>query len=801
MSSSIRRWCLATLGAVALAVVLLLYTPPGLAWLGQLAGPLSDGAVRVEGLGGFFPNRLHAARAEISDSQGVWLRIDQPSLTWSALALLRNHVSAQDLRAQRIAVLRRPVPSRKAGGETPRIDIDHLTLARIELAAPVIGHAVTLSASGALHYSSQDQMAADLLVSRDGSTDSYRILGTIAAGAAHGTVSIREGADGILGRLAGLPGLGPVNLTARASGDRNANALSLDLSAGLLKADGRGTLRLAAREADLDFALSAPAMQPRPDISWQSLSGTAHFHGRFDTPALEAHLLLQDGTVGDLKARQLTLVLTGNSGSARLEGSAETVTLPGEYPDLFARAPVRFEAEADLRAAARPVRFALTHPLAELKGTARTRGGLRAEADLTVPSLAPFAALKQIDMRGTAGLHIVMANDGKRLRLTLNGKLDTQGTAIPARLLGRKATLDLDATLEGADLTQSRMQLNGAAIASDVSGSLRKGELNYRLALDVSDMSQLTRRLQGSLRLRGNANGPLGKEDLSASGSALLATQGFARQRVSIALQATGLSTVQEAKLNLDGRLDDSPLQLHTTWHNRQANLTGRWRSLEAKAGITVGKNTALAGQAHLVLRQMADLAVFTDQALQGTAEATVFFKPNGDKTGASIEANIKSLRTGTLAAQAVSLKGTVQDMTGKPGFALALVAQGLVAQGLAAQEFSGSAEAHLDGPLDRLEMTLASTMKDSAGTAWKGQAQARANLPKHQVTLTVLEGDARGITMKLAAPATFDFANGLKIDHLTLQSGKGRAEITGQIMPRLALTASASAIALADFR
>jgi translocation and assembly module TamB len=796
MGASIRRWSLIALGVVTLAVLLALYTPPGLAWIGRLANPVSGGTVRVDGLGGFFPNRLHAARVEIADSTGVWLRIDQASLAWSALALIGNHVSVKDLKAQHITVLRRPIPSSRTSGKTPQLDIDRLALARIELAAPVIGHAVILSASGALHYTSSDHMDADLLVSRDGNSDSYRVQGGIADGAVHGMASIREGADGILGRLAGLPGLGPVNLAARAGGNRTANDLSLNLSAGPLKADGHGTVRLAAREADLDFALSAPAMKPRPDISWQSLSGTAQFHGRFDAPALEAHLLLRDGTVGDLKAKQVTLALTGNSGRAQLEGAAETVTLPGEYPDLFARAPVRFEAQADLGAAARPVRFSLTHPLAELRGTAQTRGGLRADADLVVPSLVPFAALKQIDMRGNAGLHISVADDGKRLHLTLNGKLNTQGTAMPARLLGRNATLDMDATLEGTDLTQSRMQLKGAAIASDVSGSLRKSVLNYRLALDVSDLSQLTQPLQGSLRLRGNVNGPLGKEDLSASGSASLATQGFARQRVNVALQAKGLSSLQEAKLNLDGRLDDAPLLLRAAWQRRQASLTGRWRSLDARAAIQVGKNTELAGQTHLVLRRMADLAVFTGQAIEGSLEATAAFKPTGGKTAATVDANVKGLRQGTLAAKAVSLHGTVQDVTGKPGLALALAAQGLAVQG-----FEGGAEVHLDGPLDRLDMTLASTMKDATGAAWKAKADARANLAKHQVTLTALDGDGRGITVKLAAPATVNFADGLEVDHLRLQSGKGRAEIAGRIMPRLALTVSASTIALEDFR
>ena len=50
MSFGIRRWSLTALGALILAVLLLFYTPPGLAWMGRLAGSLSGGTVRVDGL-------------------------------------------------------------------------------------------------------------------------------------------------------------------------------------------------------------------------------------------------------------------------------------------------------------------------------------------------------------------------------------------------------------------------------------------------------------------------------------------------------------------------------------------------------------------------------------------------------------------------------------------------------------------------------------------------------------------------------------------------------------------------------
>jgi len=131
--SRIGKWVAGGLGALVLLVALLLYTPPGLTLVGRMVSPLSGGAVRVERLGGFFPNRLHAARLTIADSGGVWLQIEQPSLRWSALSFVSNHIAAREISAARITVLRRPISS-GATGQTPRLDIEKLSFPRIVLA-------------------------------------------------------------------------------------------------------------------------------------------------------------------------------------------------------------------------------------------------------------------------------------------------------------------------------------------------------------------------------------------------------------------------------------------------------------------------------------------------------------------------------------------------------------------------------------------------------------------------------------------------------------------------------------------
>ena len=117
------KWTLGVAGTLVLAFLLLFYTPPGLSLVGRLAAPLTGGQVRIAGLGGFFPSRLHAARLELADGAGVWLRIDDAALEWSAFALLGNHIDIDSVSARRIMVLRRPLPSQSPAGETPRLDI------------------------------------------------------------------------------------------------------------------------------------------------------------------------------------------------------------------------------------------------------------------------------------------------------------------------------------------------------------------------------------------------------------------------------------------------------------------------------------------------------------------------------------------------------------------------------------------------------------------------------------------------------------------------------------------------------
>ncbi|HVW73647.1 MAG TPA: translocation/assembly module TamB domain-containing protein [Rhizomicrobium sp.] len=798
MQTRIAYWAFGVAGAIVLSLLLLLYTPPGLVLVGGLVSPLTGGEVQVTGLGGFFPNHLHVARLQIADRKGTWLSVEMASLDWSALAMLRSHVSIDNVSASKITVARRPIPSGATEGPTPRIDIAHLAAPRIVIDAPVIGHAVTLSVSGSLHYASIHQLAADLLVTRLDNQDRYRVAGGITNDIARGTAEIHEGADGVLGRLANLPGLGPVNLSAQAQGDARVNTMAFQLSAGQLRAGGHGTISLAARQMDVDAILSAPAMIPSPGIRWQALSGDMHVHGAFDAPRLDAKVQLMDGGFRGAAAKTLILRLTGDSGHADLEGAAEKVTLPGSHPDLIAGAPLRLSAEADLKDKTRLVHFELSHPLMQLRGSAQTAGTISVTADLSLPSLAPFAVLAGTAMGGDANFHLQVKKDRTQIQTRLDGQVNAKGQTIPARLLG-KARLAATAVFDGADLTASHIQLQGAGLNADVRGDLRGKRLNYRFVLDLRDLSRLAAAVGGTLSLHGTANGPVDNAAFSASGDAVLATQGFARQRVAIEARADGLPKLGNALLTLDGRLDDAPLTMHAVWNGgraRQAKLDARWRSFNAQAGIHLDAGNAMTGKAHLALRQLTDFAVFTGVKLSGTADAAITFSQQGGKTNAALTASVANLHGDAATLESASLKGAVRDLLGKPGMDIDLGLHKIAAQG-----WAGDAQGHLYGPLTGLAITLDWGLAAPDKSPLKLHAAASLDLPRKQLTLSAVTGDWHSLTLALDAPATLQFANGLAVDHLSAHLGKGRITVAGRISPQLSLTASTSGLTLTDFQ
>ncbi|MBS0273145.1 MAG: translocation/assembly module TamB domain-containing protein [Proteobacteria bacterium] len=784
------------LAAIALLLIGLLRTPPGHATLAFLVEELTGGQVSVQGLSGDLPDDLHANVVEIRDAKGVWLRIEDVSLGWSAARAMDNHILIHRVTAAKIAMLRMPQAEEASEGTTPQIDVDSLSAPRIEIAQAVMGHAALLQAQGSLHYESVHQARADVTVMRLDDNDRYIVRGSIEKDVANGTVSIAEGANGILAALMGLPGLKPIALEARAQGDSTKNDIAFRLAAGALRASGQGTLSLANRAADVGFSASAPAMQPDTDLAWASLAMQGHIQGDFDTPRIAAKFQAAGVTVDGTDFGQIDADVNGSNGVVNLEGTANGVRIQGDHPDIFAHAPVFVTAQANLASPSRPVRFSLSHPLASIKGSADTQGRTKIDADMTIPSLAPFAALEGEDVRGSASFHVAATLDAQTTRFALNGRVDAQGASLIARMLGRNATLALQADLDGGNIMQSKVSVQGAGLKMQGAGSFRNKSLDYNTHLELLDLSRLAATLSGTAMLSGTAIGPLKTAQLHASGSADMASKGFARQRVGIVMQAVGIPNPASAQLRVQGSLDnarvaiDAALASAANGKARNGKLAASWKSLDVQANAVLPQAGPVTGSAKIGLRNIADMASFIGAKIAGSLNATVDLKAHGAQAVAAIKAQASGVSVAGNKAGAVAVQGAVADPFAKPSLDLVAGVRKFEAGGV-----SGDAEMKLMGPLGKLSVALKSDLRDAAQNPVHLAASAVLDAPNRRVAVQKLNADWRKQVFTLRAPAVIDFANGVAVDRFVVSVGGGEAQLSGRLTPKLAASFSARGI------
>lgn len=789
----IAPWLAGALCLLALLLLGLMRTVPGHRAVEWLVATTTGGEVIIAGLGGPLPNRLHAARIDLRDEEGVWLRVENVALDWSALAAFFGHVAVRQVSADRIAILRYPRSDESASGKTPRIDIDAMSLPQIALGSPLVGHAAQLSARGSLHYASRHDLGADIIVIRPGSSDRYVARGRIARDVANGEVSVSEGATGLLGALIGLPGLRPVNLRAYASGDRAANALTVTLSAGALRASGKGLLALADRRADITIAVNAPAMQLRPALGWQALSAQARFSGGFDAPDIQADFRLADFKADGLAMTDVTVDAQGHGGQLDMTARIAGLRIPGRDPGLFAGAPATAKLSADLAAESRPVQFSVSHPVLVLRGRATTRGKLALDAGLSIPSLAPFGTMTGGPLAGPADLTVSAVRNGAQTTLAMNGELRASGPSLAAKMLGH-ATVTGQATLNGSDISGSQLTLDGAGLALRVTGALRADRLDYRVALDMKDLSRLTAALAGHASLSGRISGPAAKALVEASGTADLARKGSAPQRMNIRLRALGLPEPVSASFKADGRFDGAMLALDAVLASkgkaRTANVSANWKSLAMRADFTLPAAGAPTGRGTLDIGSLNDLSSFTGTRANGDLHLAARLTAPGDRSSLVLQGRAADLALAESSLGALTFDGTVSDPFRQPALALKFTASSLAAQG-----WSGEGGGELNGPLDGILVSAQAHLVDPQGMPAQVAVKAVLDSKKQSLNLQQLKADWHGESVSLIAPALVSYSDGIRVNHFRLAAGGGTIAVSGQVSPMLALTGKAEGI------
>ena len=805
---------LAALLVLAVAAVLGgLNTDPGRRLAERITRDATGGQVTLAGLAGTFPTALRLGRLELRDRDGVWLTVDDAALDFSPLRLFAGEARASRLAAGRIAIGRLPVPSGPAeagsgagGFALPlRVSVARLQIGRLELGAPLAGTATVLTAEGSALLASLWTGEAALTVQRLDAPGRYRLDAAIGAASVHAHLNAEEPAGGVVSQLSGVPQLGAIDAAVTLDGNWRALSVKLAAAAGALRADASGTLDLVDMAGGIDVVASAPAMRPRPDLSWQGVRLEAHGKGRFASPEATATLRLDGVEAAGAGLRALTVQASAHAGAASMQATAEGLRLPGPKPDLLAGAPLRLNVEVSLDAPGRPVRFAVAHQLAGIDGTARTSGALSAEAQVTLPDISPLAAAGGVALQGGAALTVKASQDEAGTHFDVDGTLGVSGGMAPvAALLGPQARLRASAVLRGGDVSLPRLELAGRALTLTAQGGLRGGEAALDWRLGLTDLAVLANRLQGALTAQGHAGGRSGDFSVTADLAGDVGTAGFPRGPAHAVVQVQGLPGHPAGTARADATLEGAPLTLAVQARRAAGGALqvvidrADWRGTHAHGTLALAPGAVLPlGSVTATVADASDFSRLAGRGLAGSLEAVLRTEA---ANGVPVAVLDLTARHAGLPGQAMlgeaTLAARVRDPAGGRQTEARLAVSGVQAGGI-----GGALRLDASGPPDALALTFAADLTGVGGADLSAQGTATLNAAARALSVAGLQAGWKGETLRLLAPARLSFADGVAVDRLRLGLGEAVLEVDGRVSPALKLTAALRNVTAGTFR
>jgi translocation and assembly module TamB len=207
----------------------------------QLSTP--NRQIVISGIQGVLSSEASIGSITVADREGVWLRVTNARIVWSRLALLRGRLDINTLAADRIDILRKPLPdeslpSPEAKGfslpELPlAVILQQLNIGRIAFGDGVFGLKSEISLAGNLTLES-GSLDSNLQVQRlDGPGGEFRIKAAYANQSQQLDLdlTLNEPQNGIVANLLNIEGKPPVALALKGSGPLSDLLLQLTLDA------------------------------------------------------------------------------------------------------------------------------------------------------------------------------------------------------------------------------------------------------------------------------------------------------------------------------------------------------------------------------------------------------------------------------------------------------------------------------------------------------------------------------------------------------------------------------------------
>lgn len=782
-----------------LGLLRVLQTDTGRNYLANLLGTLSGGDLRVQGLSGDFPAHIGVAQLQISSQGQPWLVAQQLAVDWRPQELWGGHLVVSRMQVDSMQWTALP-PATPKSAATPwslplPVQVQQFSVNKLQ---PIwLEQSAELTLQGSMTLTALDDLQAELRLQRLDQQADYALHASLQAQQLELTLTLQEADGGLLAQYAGLPQLGAVNADARVHGPRSKAQLALQLHAGALQAQAEGWLNLEQQQLNLTLSAKAPAMQPSPTLAWQNLSVDATIAGPWLQPTLQADVQLNALRSAAAQLQRAQLHAHSEQQQLLLRGELDGLQVTGLAPQLLAQHPLALQGVVNLAQAPYPLSLSLQHPLLQCSLQAQLAVPSTGQFALNLPSLQPFQALLGVPVAGNAKLagRFNYAEALTTLELDANLGL-TAGDAYVLALLGKSPRLQAAVTMTPAAMILHSAQLRTEGLNFSATGGYRASQLQLDWQANLANLARLPSGIAGSAQAQGQLAGTLQQLALTSTLQAEVGSATGARIPLTLQTRVDNWPSAPQAELTATAQLAKALLflQLHLQQAAAQAWQVqvqkASWRSASAAGQLLLSSTAPAQGQIKLHVAHLADVQPLLGQPLSGSLNGTLAL----GQAGAHLQ-----LIAGELLSPPIKIAQATASLWAKESLAQPKLTGTVSLQGMQVGEQRSAAQLQLAGTLDKLQLNLAAQLNEQQVDALKLQSAAVWEQASKQLLINQAQLDWHQESLRLLQPVQMDLAHGLNVvQPLRLGLRDARLELSGQVLPQLALHASAQAIPLA---
>ncbi|MGC9269055.1 translocation/assembly module TamB domain-containing protein [Acidiphilium sp.] len=419
-----------------------------------------------------------------------------------------------------------------------------------------------------------------------------------------------------------------------------------------------------------------------------------------------------------------------------------------------------------------------------------------ADVTLTIPDITPYAAIGHRQLGGRNILHLVAKKSGSATNIHLNDALEiTRGAKPIPTLVGRRASIAGDITLDDGTTTIHNLTIHAAAITARLAGVADAETIALHGDLTQPDIALIDPQLTGHVTEHVDLRGPRTDLALRTIISGVVTTTSIPSGPFKVAIAMTGLPKAPRGSITGSGSLDHAPLALNADFALSAAGAIDvalhelTWKSLSGHGTVTRAPGAKWPdGHLHIAITKLADFGALLNIALAGSIDAD-FAHASGQP------ATIKLTAANIAEGRSISLTRALIDASLDPIETTPVIDARATISGLRAPQVAGGFTITATGTEAALAVAAKGQFTDLAGKPASLALGGVVDGTDRILHLARLTAAARGVTANLLGPATIIAKPGLEVQHLALGLGGlgGTARITanGRLRPALDLVAT----------